>query len=347
MGIPSPRTETRGRPDSNGNGWKSSVGTDTEDFFHYNPPVENLANDERWHRAILVGPIVTLLAPKDRDIADFTFGEAGHTDAFLDAGARRVVGLDRDRETLERYQRSGKYKDDPRLMLVHTPFSEWSEVAGTDRFHGILVDLGVSTRQLLEDDRGFSFSRSGPLDMRMDRTDGPTLAEKLETAEPEELEEALRDNADLPQARAIARAILEAYQVRGVRDTVGLASAVARFRGGGKSHPATAIFMALRMWVNDELGQTRRGLEAAYRSLHPGGRLAVLTFHSTEDRLVKRLFGKWAGRCVCDAAPCLCPRIERAELVLRKPAVPDDEELRRNPRARSAKLRCVEKKLEL
>lgn len=309
--------------------------------------MEHLATDERWHRPILVETIVDLLAPNGRDLADFTFGEGGHSDAFLDAGARSVVALDRDAETIERYRRGGKYKDDSRLEIVHTPFSRWSEVRGDRRFQGILVDLGVSTRQLLEEGRGFSFSRSGPLDMRMDRSDGPTLAELLETSEQEELETALRENADLPQARAIARTILEAYRNRGVRDTASLASSVARFRGGGKSHPATAIFMALRMWVNDELGETRRGLEDAFRSLAIGGRLAVLTFHSTEDRVVKRLFGKWAGRCVCDSSPCLCPREEKASLVLRKPAVPGDEELRRNPRARSAKLRCVEKIGEL
>lgn len=303
--------------------------------------------ESRWHRPILVEEIVALVSPKDRSIADLTFGEGGHSDAFLDAGARRVVATDRDRETLERYRRAGKYRDDPRLTLVHTPFSRWGEVAGGELFDGILVDLGVSTRQLLDEERGFSFSRPGPLDMRMDRSEGPTLAEKLESAEVEELEEALRENADLPQARSIARALLDAYHRRGARDTVALAGAVSRFRGGGKTHPATVIFLALRMWVNDELGETRAGLEAAYHSLRPGGKLAVLTFHSTEDRFVKRLFAKWAGKCVCDASPCRCPRIAYAEPCFRKPLVPTDAELAANPRARSAKLRAVEKRQEL
>lgn len=270
-----------------------------------------------------------------------TFGEGGHTEALLEKGAAKVVAVDRDSEALDRYREQGRYAKDDRLELVHTTMAQFAAEYEGQGFDGILADLGVSTRQLLTAERGFSLHADGPLDMRMDRTDSEALEDYLRGTSVDDLAEQLKKVADLPQARSMARKILHAFEQGQLKRT----SDLARVAGGAwaKVHPATPVFLALRMIVNREYEQVEQALPDLVRRLVPGGRLAVITFHSTEDRLVKQSFARLAGRCICAATPCVCPRVELVRLVNPKPLVADEEELENNPRARSAKLRCVVK----
>lgn len=298
---------------------------------------------ERFHRSVMLSEVLQYLDVKPGGIyADFTFGEGGHSEAILEKGAERLVAVDRDAEAVGLYRREGKYRDDPRLKLQHMRMSQFPYDQHQGEFDGILVDLGVSTRQLLQPQRGFSFAETGPLDMRMDPSEeGSTLADALEGMSAEDLARALWENTDLKHSRSTARRILDAYHSGKLSDT----SQLARLFGGrpGKSHPATVPFLALRMLVNQELYEINEGIPKLVDCLKPGGRLAVITFHSTEDRAVKRIFALLAGRCICGERLCRCPRQERVSLVLRKPLLASAEELAENPRARSAKLRCVEK----
>lgn len=296
----------------------------------------------KMHRPVLLSETVDLLhVQPGKRYADMTFGEGGHSEAILDAGAGSLVAIDRDSETLDTYRKNGRLKDDPRLELVHTTLSRFAKESEGQFFDGILADLGVSTRQLLTPERGFSFQADGPLDMRMDRTDSQSLEDLLSGIKEEQLAEQLERVADLSGARRMAYKILKAFSEGRLKRTTDLA----RVAGGAwaKVHPATPVFLALRMIVNGEYDEVEKGLPLLFERLNVGGRLAVITFHSTEDRLVKRLFATLAGRCVCANTPCECPRIERARLLTNKPIGPSDAERDNNPRARSAKLRCIEK----
>ncbi|MBY0369563.1 16S rRNA (cytosine(1402)-N(4))-methyltransferase RsmH [bacterium] len=297
---------------------------------------------QRLHKSVLLAECLEALAIRPGGkYADMTFGEGGHSEAILEAGAGLVVGVDRDSETLDDYRESGTYRTDPRLELHHTTLEEFAAQSDGQKFDGILADLGVSTRQLLTAERGFSLQADGPLDMRMDRTQETSLEDYLAHVKLEDLASDLKRVADLQQARGMARKILNAREKGTLRRT----SDLARVAGGAwsKVHPATPVFLALRMIVNREFDQVETGLPQLFERLVPGGRLAVITFHSTEDRLVKRLFATLAGRCVCAHTPCECPRVERGKLLTPKPIAPSEAELEANPRSRSAKLRCIEK----
>jgi 16S rRNA (cytosine1402-N4)-methyltransferase len=224
---------------------------------------------------------------------------------------------------------------------VHGRFSRFLDFVPDRGLDGILVDLGVSTRQLLRAERGFSFNQAGPLDMRMDATEGRDLAALLDESTAEELAEGFLRVADLPRAEPFTRRILEAHRAGRFQNTLDLASIAGRRHG--KAHPATAMFLALRMLVNEEYEEVDQGLPKLIEALRPGGRLAVITFHSTEDRLVKRIFQRLAGRCSCRERICQCPRIEKVDWVYKKAVAATPQEMRENPRSRSAKLRCVEK----
>jgi 16S rRNA (cytosine1402-N4)-methyltransferase len=297
---------------------------------------------EKYHRSVLLREVLEALQPGSGKVfADVTFGEGGHSEAILDAGASRVIGVDRDAEALEIYRSSGARREDPRLRLVHGRFSRFLEVVPDRDLDGILVDLGVSTRQLLRAERGFSFNQAGPLDMRMDATEGGSLEALLAASTAEELAEGFARVADLPRAEPFTRRILEAYHAGRFKTTLDLAAIAGPRRG--KTHPATAMFLALRMLVNQEYEEVEQGLPILLQALRPGGRLVVITFHSTEDRLVKRIFQRLAGRCICDEPICRCSRVRTVDWVYKKAVVATAEEMRENPRARSAKLRCVEK----
>jgi 16S rRNA (cytosine1402-N4)-methyltransferase len=298
---------------------------------------------ERLHRPVLLSEVIDNINIIDSGVyADLTFGEAGHSDVLLGHNIKLLVGNDRDLSTLERYRREGKYRDDPRLKLVEGPFSVFKAQTEGLCFDGILVDLGVSTRQLLEAERGFSLMKPGPLDMRMNPGVGEPLSSWLSQLSPEELADQLYRNAEIRESRSLARKIIKAFQEGRLTNTVELAR-LAGPKIPGKSHPATALFTALRMMVNQELDEMENTIPALIDCLKPGGRLVVITFHSTEDRVIKKMFLKLAGRCTCDEPICRCREKERVRLVTKKPIEPSEKELLENPRARSAKLRCVEK----
>ena len=285
---------------------------------------------------------------------DGTLGGGGHAEAILRAAAPdgRLLGFDRDPAAIERVRaRLAPFGD--RFEAVHANFADMADVArehGFDAVDGVLLDLGVSSFQLDDPERGFSFLHDGPLDMRMDTTRGETAADLLArlAGDPEALAAILRDYGEEPRAGRIARALCEAQARAPFTTTAQLAAAVEKAVGGrcgAARHPATRTFQALRIAVNRELDAVAAGLEAGLSLLSPGGRMAVITFHSLEDRIVKRVFaehvGRWeslqaGGRCRIGREPAVAD-------VLRKPAVADEAEQAANPRARSAKLRIVER----
>ncbi len=298
---------------------------------------------ERWHRSVLLEETIQMLGEiSGRCFADLTFGEGGHTEELLKRGARTVLGVDRDSEAIARYLKDGAFRNDPRLKLLHGSLSAFPELEIEAPLDGILMDLGVSTRQLLEQERGFSFSHPGPLDMRMNRQDGQTLLEKLATVEPEELADIIFENTELHTSRKVARQILYAFKKGELNTTADLAKLFAfpRPRPGDKN-PATVIFLALRMWVNQERSEVKDTIPKLIPLLKIGGRLAVITFHSSEDRWVKQLFHLMAGDCICASNPCHCPRKQLVKSLTRKPIAPSEKELSENARSRSALLRGV------
>lgn len=296
---------------------------------------------ERLHRSILVNEIIEILGVSSgATYVDGTFGEGGHSGAILEKGGK-ILGLDRDEEALKRYLDSGVHRTDPNLKLVHARMGEIEELFGEENWDGAVVDLGVSTRQILSAERGFTFQASGPLDMRMDSTQGSTLADILSTITERELADALYEYGEIRGSRRIASRLLNGFQKGLITTTADLVKLVPHLPH--KTHPATQLFMALRMLVNRELDEIALGLPAIFKRLRPGAKLCVITFHSVEDRVVKRIFKTLSGQCVCGQDPCRCPRVKYGELISKKPILPSEAELETNPRARSAKLRCIEK----
>lgn len=288
------------------------------------------------HEPVLLAETVELLEPAGRGlVVDCTVGTGGHAAALLEAGADRVVGLDRDAEVLPLARRRlAAWKD--RVELVHADYRGLDDVLdrlGVERVDGALADLGCSSVQLAAEGRGFSFRRDDPLDMRMDRTAGPTLAELLAEATPEGLADVIFEYGEERRSRPIARAIVAAAAGAGIGTTAELAAVVrraARYRGRSRIDPATRTFQALRIWVNRELDGLDAFLRAAARRLRAGARLAVISFHSLEDRVVKHTLRE----------------LERGgelamRLLTRKPVRPAEDERARNPRARSARLRAA------
>jgi 16S rRNA (cytosine1402-N4)-methyltransferase len=268
---------------------------------------------------------------------DCTVGLGGHARALLEAGATRILGLDRDPSAIAA-ARSNLAAWADRVELVHADYRSLDEVLDSRRIEqidGALADLGISSMQLGAEGRGFSFQRDEPLDMRMDPTSGETAADLVARASERDLADAIFKYGEERFSRRIARSIVEARREAPIATTGQLAAIVRRSvprRGYTRIDPATRTFQALRIWVNRELEGLDRFIEAAVRRLRMGGRLAVITFHSLEDRVVKHTLRA----------------LERGEQALvrvltKKPVVPGDQELRDNPRARSAKLRAAER----
>ena len=276
---------------------------------------------------------------------DGTLGRAGHTREIIARGGV-VLGIDRDDQAIAEVGAMGLAG----LEIVKGNHGDIGDIArrhGWDEVDGVMLDLGVSSPQLDEADRGFSFLREGPLDMRMDRSCGVSAADIVNGEGAERLEEIFREWGEEPQARRIARAIVKARD-EGTRfsTTVQLADFVERLVGRhGGHHPATRIFQALRMEVNDEMGELRRALSGALSILRAGGRLAVITFESLTDREVKRFFAAHAGReeSLQQGGSEWRGELPKVRLVSRKAIVADDQEISINPRSRSAKLRIAEK----
>jgi 16S rRNA (cytosine1402-N4)-methyltransferase len=288
------------------------------------------------HAPVLVDEVVGFLRPRPDGIyVDATLGLGGHSTALLAAGAGRLIGIDRDADALA-IARETLESAAARVELVHADYRDLARVLsarGVDRVAGIVADLGVSSMQLDEASRGFSFRLGGPLDMRMDRSTGPTAAELIATVDEKTLADVIWRFGEERHSRRIARAIVRARDRQPLTETAALASVVRAAAGGRGSQridPATRTFQALRIWVNRELDGLDTFLEEAVNALEPGARLAVIAFHSLEDRVVKHTFRRLAA----DA---------RIQLVTRKPVGPADAEVERNPRARSARLRVAEK----
>ncbi|ADE86112.1 S-adenosyl-methyltransferase MraW [Rhodobacter capsulatus SB 1003] len=297
------------------------------------------------HIPVLLRPLLQAVAPVLGTWLDGTFGAGGYARGLLAAGAGRVIGIDRDPLAFEMAAPwRGEFGE--RLVLVENTFSNLDAVAAEiapEGLNGVVLDLGVSSMQLDQAERGFSFLRDGPLDMRMSQS-GPSAADLVNTAEEGALADILYHYGEERASRRIARAIVEARKSAPYESTKQLVATIERCLPRpkpGQSHPATRSFQALRIAVNDEFGQLIAGLEAAERALKPGGKLAVVTFHSLEDRVVKRFFQARAGRAPGGSryAPEAAPEAAAFDLVTRKGVGPDEIELAQNPRARSAILR--------
>ena len=295
---------------------------------------------------------VTLLAPcLDGDLLDGTVGRGGHAAALLAAGQGRLLGLDRDPDAVAT-SRARLASFDPRVQVVQSDFSRAAatlDQAGWSGADGILLDLGFSSPQVEDPARGFSFQHDGPLDMRMDPTRGRTAADVV-NAEPEvELRRILREWGEERAAGAIARAIVRVRERTAITTTAQLARLVERVvRRAGRGprlHPATRTFQALRIAVNEELDRLAAFLDAGYRLLRPGGRVLILSYHSLEDRLVKTAFRRWAADCLCPPGlqVCACGWTAQVRSLTAKPLTPSVAEVCDNPRARSARLRAVER----
>ena len=306
------------------------------------------------HLPVLTARIVEFLTPAAPGLlVDATVGLGGHAGALLreDPGFF-LVGLDRDPRALARAGERLRVFGE-RVRLVEGTFDHLPSVIedlDLEPPAAVLADLGCSSLQLDDAERGFSFSADGPLDMRMG-SEGETAAELLERVEWEELVTILRDYGEERRARAIARAIVKGREQSPLRTTGELSRLVQKVVGNRERriHPATRTFQALRIAVNDELGQLERFLEPAARALRPGGRIAVISFHSLEDRIVKHTFRRLAGHCTCPPGlpVCRCDPQRVVTVVTRSAVRPDEDEVTRNPRARSARLRVAERSEEI
>ncbi|WP_375691413.1 16S rRNA (cytosine(1402)-N(4))-methyltransferase RsmH [Pseudooceanicola sp. LIPI14-2-Ac024] len=293
------------------------------------------------HIPVLLNPLLRTVAPVSGLWLDGTFGAGGYSRGLLEAGADTVIGVDRDPMVFEMAKGwAADYGD--RLRLVEGVFSRLDEYSD-EPLDGVVLDLGVSSMQLDLAERGFSFMKDGPLDMRMS-SQGPSAADLVADTSEEDLADIIflygEDRASRRIARAIGKARAEA-PITTTLQLAGIVESVLPRQKPGQSHPATRTFQALRIAVNDEYGELASGLEAAERALKPGGQLAVVTFHSVEDRMVKRFFQQRSGGA--GRSNRYAPETEedapRFEVVNRKAIGPDDDEIAVNPRARSSRLR--------
>lgn len=302
------------------------------------------------HVPVLLEAVLAYLQPHPGGTyIDATVGGGGHAEAILEASAPdgRLLGMDTDPDALRRAQRR-LHRFGHRVVLVRGNFGNLAAIArrrGFEPADGILMDLGVSADQLADPKRGFSFQLEGPLDMRMDPSLPRTAADLVNGLAEEELARVIRTYGEERFARRIARAIVRSRPVRTTKELADIIERVVPRRPGQRLHPATRTFQALRIAVNDELGALERALPQALEILRPGGRLVVISFHSLEDRIVKQFFHREARDCICPPRQpiCVCGHKARVRILTRKPVTPSPEEVARNPRSRSARLRAVEK----
>ena len=275
---------------------------------------------------------------------DGTFGNGGYSQAILDGADCNVIGLDRDPNVKLRADELAQAYPD-RFRLIQTPFSKMDalEIGSVD---AVVLDIGVSSMQLDEAERGFSFMREGPLDMRMEQGGGPTARDAVLNLSVDELTQIFRVYGEEKRARHVANCILSAREAGDIQTTTDLAGILEQALGRrGKTHPATRVFQALRIFINDELGELYRGLCAAEKLLKPGGRLVVVTFHSLEDRIVKSFFRRRAGEV--QGGSRYLPEVETQsvsasfDLPKRSVTKPSKTEIEENARSRSAKLRLA------
>ena len=303
------------------------------------------------HVPVLLREVLEALRPERGGVlVDATLGLGGHAEALLDASPSvRLVGIDRDPEALALARvRLARFGD--RFVAVegrHEELALHLDRLDLPQVDGVLADLGVSSMQLDRAERGFSFMKDGPLDMRMGRT-GPTAADLVAELPGEELARVFRDYGEEPRAKAVARAVVSARETAPIRTTGELRALVAKAVGGRREEgrdPATRVFQALRIATNRELVELERFLDDAIARLSLGARVAVLSYHSLEDRIVKDVFRDRAAGCTCPPSfpVCVCSRRRVLALVTKKPIRPSDEEVLENRRSRSARLRVAER----
>jgi 16S rRNA (cytosine1402-N4)-methyltransferase len=299
------------------------------------------------HIPVLLQSVLDALLPAEH-IIDGTLGAGGHSGALLAGNAGEILGLDADPAALA-IARANLAQWGTRMHFAHTSYVHMAEAAqriGWEQVDGILLDLGLSSMQLDQPERGFAFRYDAPLDMRFDPTsERPTAAELVNHLDVDELADIFFQYGEERLSRKIASAIVRARPIHTTRELAALVERVAPRHKSDKIHPATRIFQALRIAVNDELGILERALPIAIDLLRPGGHLAVISFHSLEDRIVKQAFKLASTDCICppEAPVCVCDHHATVRLVNRKPIEADAAEVERNPRSRSAKLRVVEK----
>jgi 16S rRNA (cytosine1402-N4)-methyltransferase len=297
------------------------------------------------HRPVMLAEVLSALQPADGEThVDGTFGAGGYSKGILAAARCNVIAIDQDPNAI----RDGQdlvAAFDGRLVLHHGQFSDMED-ATSSLVHGVVLDIGVSSMQLDEAERGFSFMKNGPLDMRMSQT-GESAADVVGTRSAEDLANIIYDYGEEPKSRAIARAIVKSRAEAAIVTTQQLVAAITHAVGPHrphlKTHPATKTFQALRIYVNRELDELTQGLDAAERILAPGGRLVVVTFHSLEDRIVKRFFAERSGNLPSPSRHAPQAQASAApsfELFFKGHISPSETEIAINPRARSAKLRA-------
>jgi 16S rRNA (cytosine1402-N4)-methyltransferase len=303
------------------------------------------------HLPVMPEEVIRFLEPKSGGIyIDGTVGGAGHASLILEASSPdgTLIGFDRDKEALKAAaERLLPFGD--RARLEHGNFAEALAEFDIEQIDGILLDLGVSSHQLDRAERGFSFQKDAPLDMRMDRSSGPTAAELLNTLSERELTRIIRDYGEERWAKRITAFIVRVREESPVETTMQLVDiikgAVPRGAWEERLHPATRTFQALRIAVNDELTTLEKGLDLGIRMLSRGGRVVVISFHSLEDRIVKNCFRRFAHGCTCprDFPYCVCGNEPLLRILTGKPVMAGKTEVEANPRARSARLRSAER----
>jgi 16S rRNA (cytosine1402-N4)-methyltransferase len=305
------------------------------------------------HRPVMLAEVMAVLSPRSGEaFVDATFGAGGYSRGLLERADCRVIAIDRDPDAVAR-ARAMAEAFPGRLFVLSGRFADMVDLLaglGIRSVDGVVLDLGVSSAQLDQAERGFSFRRDGPLDMRMERA-GVSAAEVVNTSDEATIARIISSYGEERYARRIARSIVEARSIRPIERTRTLADIVdravprRRARGEAEIHPATRTFQALRIHVNDEIGELKRGLAAAERLLAPGGRLAVVSFHSLEDREVKRFLNVRSGRVAGSSRhrPARDVPVPSFRLLHRKALRPAADELGANPRARSARLRAAER----
>lgn len=306
------------------------------------------------HKPVLFDETIELLAIKPNGIyVDGTLGRAGHASAVLErlGGNGRLIGIDKDHEAIAAAEE--KFQGDPRVTLAHNDFRNLSDVLqenGIEAVDGILLDLGVSSPQLDDASRGFSYMADAPLDMRMDQRQTYNAYELVNFASEEEIKRILWEYGEERYAPRIAKQIIARREKAPIETTLMLVDVIKQAMPAAalreKQHPAKRSFQAFRIAVNDELGAVSEVLEVAVEHLRQNGRLAVITFHSLEDRIVKQSFKTMENPCTCpkEFPVCVCGKTPLIQAVTKKPVVAGEKELDENPRARSAKLRVAQKR---
>ncbi len=306
---------------------------------------------ETQHLPVLLDETLRLLEPKSGEMfIDATLGLGGHSEAILGCSDDiQVIGIDQDTEAVK-FARKRLEKFGDRISIVHSNFAEIKNVAENVAVNGILADLGVSSLQFDSGERGFSFRFDAPLDMRMNAdSNGPTAADLLADLSQDEIANVIYQYGEERASRKIAKWIVEKRDagepITTTRQLAGLVERAVKRGKNDKIHPATRTFQALRIAVNREIEILEQFLIDSVDVLKNEGRLAVITFHSLEDRIVKQTFQKLSGKCFCPPRipQCMCGALERVEILTRKPIIPSEDEMNENPRSRSAKLRAIKK----